>query len=273
MEEIKNNFIQKIKENKKYRNISDNVILREIENYMKKYQTDLYDEKFAVKIIRRQLHRIYSSYQTKGKKEIKRLLDELKNNENNVKIINEILSTTLSTKERLDKYFYIYNKIFELSKKPESIIDLGCGLNPISINYMNLEKLRYYAYDINDYDIEFINKFFDLMKIDGKAEILDIRDLESLRRIPKSDIIFMFKVYDLVVPKTKRFKKIGEEIINILKEKSEFMVISFATKTLTRKSMNLPRRIGFEMMLDRNNLKYSYIQTDNEIYYVIRKKV
>lgn len=269
---ISESFIKKIKENKKYKSISDEIIIKEIKDYMRKYQTDLYDEKFAIKIIRRQLHRIYSSYQTKGKKKIEKLLDELKNDKNSLEIINGILSTNLSTKERLDKYSTIYNKIFELSKKPGSIIDLGCGLNPISIPYMDLKNLKYYAYDISDYDIKFINKFFIIMGIDGEANILDARDLESLNKIPKSDIIFMFKVYDLIVPKSKKLKKIGEEIINIIKEKAEFLVVSFATKTLTRKPMNLPRRIGFEMMLDRNKLKYNFIQTDNEIYYVVSKK-
>ncbi len=265
-------FIKKIKENKKYSSISSDVIIREIRNYMRKYQTDLYDEKFAIKIIRRQLHRFYSSYQTKGKKKISSLLEILEKDRSNLEVINKILSTTLATKERLDKYSNIYKKIFEISKEPISITDLGCGLNPISIPYMKLKNLKYNAYDIDEEDVNLLNKFFKIMNISGKAEILDIRDFEKIKKIERSDIIFMFKIYDLIVPKTKRFRRIGEEIINILKDKSEFLVVSFATKTLTMKSMNLPRRVGFEMMLDRNNLKYNFIQTDNEIYYVVSKK-
>lgn len=269
---ISKDFIKKVKENKKYNSISDDVVINEIKNYMRKYQTDLYDEKFALKIIRRQLHRFYSSYQTKGKKKINNLLEILEKDRNNLDVINQILSTTLATKERLEKYPNIYKKIFEISKEPNSITDLGCGLNPISIPYMKLKNLRYNAYDIDEEDIKSLNNFFKIMKIDGKAEIIDLRDIEKIKEIEKSDIIFMFKIYDLIVPKSKKFKKIGEEIINILKDKSDFLVVSFATKTLTMKSMNLPRRIGFEMMLDRNNLKYDFIQTDNEIYYVVSKK-
>lgn len=271
-EDIYKNFIKKIKENKKYSSISEDVIIIEIKNYMRKYQTDLYDEKFAIKMIRRQLHRFYSSYQTKGKKKINNLLEILEKDKENLDVINEILSTTIATKERLEKYSNIYKKIFEISKEPSSITDLGCGLNPISIPYMQLKNLKYNAYDIDEEDVNLLNKFFKIMNINGKAEILDLRNLEKLKKIEKSDMIFMFKVYDLIVPKTKKFKKIGEDIINIIKDKAEFLVVSFATKTLTRKSMNLPRRIGFEMMLDRNNLKYDFIQTDNEIYYVVSEK-
>jgi hypothetical protein len=267
-EKIEKDFIKKIKDNKKYISISDSIIKREVKEYARKYNLNFYNEE-DIKNIRKQLHRFYSSYQTKAKKKIPKLLEELKKNNRDFEIINKILSASLSTKERLDKYPFIYDKIFEVSKKPNFIIDLGCGLNPFSITYMKLKDIRYNAYDINEKDLEFITDFFLIMKIDGKAEIMDVRDLDSLKKIPHSDIIFMFKLYDLIVPKNRRLKKIGEEIIKVLKQKADFIVVSFATKTLSRKLMNLPRRIGFEMMLDRNNMKYNFIQTDNEIYYVI----
>lgn len=268
-------FIEKIKENKKYSSISDDIVKKEIKNFMRKYQADeqaIYDDKFAIKVIRKELHRLYSSYQTKGKKKRGAILDKLKEDPNNLEIINEIISTTLATKERLDKYPTIYQKIFKLTGKPKSITDIGCGLNPISIPYMKLSSIEYNAYDIDEDDIKFLNEFFKISKIKGKAKIFDAREKEELEDLPKSDLIFMFKLYDLIVPKNRKLKKLGEEIINILKDKANHLVVSFATKTLTRKSMKLPRRIGFEMMLDRNQLKYEAIETDNEIYYIISKK-
>ncbi|MEK6952006.1 MAG: hypothetical protein AABX29_03250, partial [Nanoarchaeota archaeon] len=55
----------------------------------------------------------------------------------------------------------------------------------------------------------------------------------------------------------------------LLKNKTNFIVASFATKTLTKKSMKLPRRTGFEKMLLRNNLKFKSFSTNNEVFYVI----
>ena len=271
---IPKSFIEKIKENKKYSSISDDIVKKEIENYMRKYQTDLYDEKFAIKIIRKELH---SSYQTKGKKKRDSLLKDIDILQNKnapesevLEVINALLKITLSTIERLPHYEKLYKDIFNITGKPKSIIDLGAGLNPLSFSLMGLPKsTEYHSYDIDTEDIKFLNKFFKTLKINGKAEILDVRELEDLGNLPKTDIIFMFKLYDLIVPKAKKLKKLGEEIINILKEKANYLVVSFATKTLTRRSMKLPRRIGFEMMLDRNQLKYELIETDNEIYYVV----
>ena len=273
---ISKEFIEKIKENKKYASISDGIVIKEIERYMKKYQIDndqIYDDRFAIKVIRKELHRLYSSYQTKGKKNREKLLEDLKENPDSKDIQTKLLSITLSTIERLPHYKKLYKDIFKITGNPKSIIDLGAGLNPLSFPLTNLPKsTTYNSYDIDTEDITFLNKFYKTIKIKGKAEILDARDLEKLNKLPKADIIFMFKLFDLIVPKAKKQKKLGEEIINLLMTKTKYLIASFATKTLTRKSMKLPRRIGFEMMLDRNQLKYELIETDNEIYYVISRK-
>jgi len=269
-------FIKKVKDHKKYRSLSDDIIKKEIDNYLKRYAHDLYDEKFALKKIRKELHRIYSSYQTKGKRKRDKLLIEIENliskqalESQILEVTNNLLSITISTKERLDNYPIIYKKIFEITGKPRTILDLGAGLNPLSSPYMNLSSLNYYAYDIDLEDIKFLNKYFKIIKINGKAAILDIRDLEKISNLPSSDIVFMFKVYDLIIPKNRKQKKLGEDLINLLIKKTKFIVVSFATKTLTRKSMNLPRRIGFELMLARNQLSFKTIKTPNEIFYVI----
>ena len=269
-------FIKKVKENKKYKSLSNDIIKKEIDKYLKRYTHDLYDEKFALKKIRKELHRIYSSYQTKGKRKRDKLLIELENLINKrapesqvLEVTNNLLSITISTKERLDNYPIIYEKIFEITGNPKTILDLGSGLNPLSFHYMNLPSLNYYTYDIDLEDIKFLNKYFKIIKINGKSAILDIRNLKDISNLPSSDIIFMFKVYDLIVPKNRKQKKLGEELINLLIKKTKFIVVSFATKTLTRKSMKLPRRIGFELMLSRNQLSFKTIKTHNEIFYII----
>ncbi|MFH1358918.1 MAG: hypothetical protein ABIH37_03465 [archaeon] len=275
-------FVKKIKQNKKYNSISDDIVEKEINNYIRKFNADLYDDKFALKKIRKELHRLYSSYQTKGKrkrddylKELELILHKQGQTSQLLEVTKKILSTTLSCNERFENYPTLYNEIFKITKKPKTILDLGAGLNPVSYSFMNLTKLKYYSYDIDLEDIKFLNKFFKIMKpkgLNGKASELDIRDLNKVSKLPSSDVIFMFKVYDLIIPKNKKKKKIGEELIKLLLEKSKYLVVSFATKTLTRKSMKLPRRIGFEMMLDRNQIKHKLIETNNEIFYVISKK-
>jgi len=266
---MKNNLLNQIKKNKKYKFISDAVVKKEIKDYLKDNKNA--SEKKAIKYIRSKLHKTYSVFQTKKKKKINNLLEELKKTKTKkefLEIINNLLSSVISTKERLKEYPLIYKNIFKITGNPKTITDLGAGLNPFSTPYMNLKKLKYNSYDIDENDIKLLNKFFKIIKIKGKASILDIRDNSKISNLPPTDIIFLFKVIDLIDNKNH---KPSEELINQLIKKTKFIVVSFATKTVTRKEMNFPDRKWFELMLERNSLKFKNFQTENEIFYVISK--
>ena len=265
-----NNLLTQVKSNKKYSSIADEIILQEINNYLNKNKITKISKQ-DIKEIRNSLHKSYASFQTRKKNKISIYLNELRNNSNNKQIINRLLSTTLSTKERLDNYSDIYNQIFKITGLPKTIIDLGCGLNPFSYPLMNLDSLNYYAYDINQEDINNLNEYFKIMKttgLNGKAAILDIRNLSKISSLPSSDIVFLFKVIDII---DKENHKPSEElIVKLINEnKAKFIVASFATATLTRKPMNNPHRKWLELMLNRNNLNFQTIKTENEIFYVI----
>ena len=273
-ETIINQMLTKIKQNKKYKTIDNSIVKREIDGYLKSHQKANLDSlnKQAIKEIRAKLHRLYSSYQTKKKRKKDKYLEELKLKVSEKKdirqITNEILAVTISTKERLSDYEFIYSQIFEITGKPKIIVDVGSGLNPVSYPLMNLKELTYYAYDIDIDDVNFLNKYFKIMKskgLRGKASILDIRGLKNIDKIPKSDVVFMFKLIDLIDDK----KKISEELIKKIIGNTSFIVVSFATRTLTRKPMRLPRRIGFELMLERIGLEFKRFSIENEVFYVI----
>jgi 16S rRNA (guanine(1405)-N(7))-methyltransferase len=263
-----------IKDSKKYSGLSEEFIENEIKKHFNSNPNLRRVTHKDIKEIKSKLHRIYSSYQTKKKRKLTNYIDELANAKDNLQLLNvvdSILSTTLSTKERINDYPHIYEEIFKLTSRPSSIVDLGCGLNPVSYTHMHLKKINYHAYDISEQDIQFLNDYFKLMEkyeLHGKAEILDVRNFSNLSGIPQSDIIFMFKLIDLIDEKNK---KTSEELIKSLISKTHAIVASFATATLTRKSMNLPQRRGFELMLERIGLQFKTISTHNEIFYVISR--
>jgi len=273
---VLNQFLEKVKSNKKYKTISEDIVLEEIKKYLKR-NTNLKLEqqinKKSISEIRKQLHLLYSSFQTKKKKKIKDYFNQLKQSKSKkelIEITNKLLSTTLSTKERLECYNQIYKQIFKITNKPKTIIDLGAGFNIFSFPYMGLNKLTYYSYDINKEDIKLINQYIDIIKprgLSGKAEILNIKDIKQLQKLPKSDIIFLFKVIDII---DKKDHKPSEQLITYLfkQKKAKNIVISFATRTITRRKMNFPIRKWFELMLKRNNLKFKTIKTSNEIFYI-----
>ena len=277
MQEKNNNLTQeilkKVKQHKKYKSIADEIVVEEINKYLKSNPSEKINKEM-IKSIRKQLHRLYSSYQTGKKTKREKYLEELKTNKNNQELLNNLLSITISTKERLNQYPELYKQIFKITGKPKTIVDLGSGLNPLSYPLMKIKTLNYYAYDIDEEDMKFLNKYFKIMKqqgLNGKAEIINLRKLENnskLKNLPESDIILLLKVIDLIDEKKKN---ISEELIKQLIKKTKYIVASF--ETLTRKPMKLPRRQGFEKMLERNNLKAQTIKTDNEIFYMISESL
>jgi len=260
-------ILEKIKQNKKYSSISDDIIKKLINYHLNSNPRITQSDKETIKELRAKLHKLYSSFQTKKKRKKENYLEELKQNPNSIERTKKLLSITLSTKERVNDYEQLYKNIFFITSKPKILLDVGAGLNPLSFPLMNLQKLIYYAYDINIEDKNFLNKYFQIMKsfgLNGKAEILDITNLKSIKKLPQSDLIFLFKIIDIIPT-----KKLAEQILLILIKKTNFIIVSFPTKTITRKQMNNPKRKWFELMLERNNLVYKIIEISNEIFYII----
>lgn len=254
-------ILKLIKQSKKYKHLSNEVIENSISKYQKqnpKWQE--YKPEYVIKEIKSKLHDIYGSFQNRSKKKIDKYLED--------KDIDSILKTNKSTKERINDYSSLYKEIYKITESPKTILDLGAGLNPCAYSYFP-NKPKYFAYDINEEDTLFLNNFFKSFNIDGKAETLDLANINNLKKLPTTDLCFMFKVID-PIEKQEKGHKLAEEIIESLKTKCKFLVISFATKTLSGRRMNFPHRGWIERLLERLNLKYNKILKENEIYYVIQ---
>ncbi len=252
-------LIEKVKANKKYKFISNEIVEKEIREYIRKNpEYERYKEKMIIRDIRTELHKSYARFQIKKKKKREQYLKE--------RDYNGILKTNLSTKERLEYYKELYENIFKVTGKPKTILDLGAGINPCSYPLMNI-KASYYAYDVDEEDADFLNRFFKAFKIQGKAEIMDLSNIENIKKLPKADVCFMFKFLDPL--EKNKGHKLSEEIIKVLKCK--YIIASFATKTISGKKMNYSYRGWIERMLDRIGLKYNFIELGNEIHYIIKK--
>ena len=237
--------------------------------------------KETVKGIRQVLHKYHGSFKIENKtKEIEKegFLKKLKEADNklSLEIHKDVLETSLSTKERIEFYDSLYKDLFKITSPPKSILDLGSGMNPLSFPFMGLKNIEYLATEINEKDINFLNSYFAFMEnkgLKGRAVFLDLNNKESqekLKEISRVDICFAFKLFESIeLSKKKKFSKIEEIIKNL---SSDWIVVSFPTKTLSQKEMNFKKRIWFELMLKRLKLKFFEVEKSNEIFYVIRNK-
>ena len=279
MEEEKE-LIAEIKKKRELASLADDFVEKELSEYLKRdydaqkfLKTEInpksYLYKKIVKEVRARLRRSFGLFRlNQDQVQQEYFLGQLKL-KYNLEMIREILATNASTKERLEFYGKLYEKIFQITGKPEKILDLGCGLNPFSVVFMKLSRCTYRAYDLDQNENKLLNEFFQLWHdrqqlFQGRAEILDLLHFSSL---PPSDVAFLFKVTD-VLDQNQGHKK-TEELLQ--KVPAKFVVISFSTFTMSGKRMTAPRRSWMEWLCQRLGYKQTILEFYNEIFYVVEK--
>lgn len=236
------------------------------------------DYKCVLKYSRNILRRSVGVYKTRKFKENQQLLNQIKeklrqhqlDSEEILELHKKVLSSHRSTKERLEIYPQLYKKIFSITIKPSIILDLGCGLNPISYPWMKLGQIRYYAVDVNEQDLELVKKYFNIAGINGFTKKLNLQNAQKeliLKDFPKADVCFLFKVIESL--ELIKNHKLSEKLVAQIQAK--WLVVSFATKTLSGRPMKKIKRNWFEQMLIRLNFKFRIIIEQNEIFYICNK--
>lgn len=232
--------------------------------------------KRIIKYARAVLHRNIGAYCTRSYKKNKQLLKSLGkllekglNSEESLALHRQILGTHSSTRERVLSYEVLYKRLFEISGKPKIILDLGCGLNPLSFPWMGLKNIEYHAVDINNNDLELVKEYFEIIGERCCIKRIDLQkggDMAGM--FPKADICFLFKVLECIDQKNH---KPSEAVIKQLA--ARFVVASFATRTLSGRRMRQARRVWLEQMLRRLGFEFRIFREGDEIFYLIQKEL
>lgn len=227
-----------------------------------------------IKEVRARLRRVVGLFTSS--KDLQELLDRLcqTNFQSSASrsLHQQLLSRHPSTSDRVSWYPQWYRQLWRITGKPTVILDLGCGLHPFSFRFMGLQKLNYYAYDINQTNLQLLDRYFAYVHqqrpdIQGKTTVLDMtKELRSL--LPPADVAFLLKMTDVL--ELKKGHKITEHILSQLPAK--WVVISFSTVTLSGKPMNYPGRKWIELLCQRLGYSFSVLTFPTEIFYVIKKK-
>ncbi len=272
-------IIKLIKKKKELNDLNDQFVYDELEKYFRQEQKIFFslsegftekskDLKIVIKKVRAKLRRAYSLFRVEQEsKKRKELVEEYLVTKKKG-LIEEILKTHSSTKERLMIYPQLYKKIFKITGKPKRIIDLGCGINPFSVGFMKLNQLTYHAYDISNEEVELLNLFFKtLNSVAGKADVLDTLQWTKLKRLREVDIAFLFKMTDVL--DRGQGHKTSEKVIKLIPAK--YIVVSFPTLTMSGRKMNHPRRRWIELMSKRLGYNVKMLEFSNELFYVLEK--
>ncbi|MDO8564149.1 MAG: hypothetical protein Q7R87_04020 [Nanoarchaeota archaeon] len=254
-EELIKSLCFSVKEKKELSGLANSIVEEAIKSYfsknnIKKSNFSEKEKKLVIKEVRSNLRRLSGRFQNTSSLQ-QELLESGK--------IEDLLKTHSSAEERIADYPFLKGKISPLHIK--SILDLGCGLNPIALAS---KGIKYYATDINQNDLDLVKEYFNMNNISGEAFLYDLRNLNS--PLPKADLCLILKVFDVL---EERGHKLAEKIIKFIQCK--YLLVSFSTKTLSGKPMNHPQRGWIEQLLKRLNYSYESFKTKNEIFYLIKK--
>jgi 16S rRNA (guanine(1405)-N(7))-methyltransferase len=136
--------------------------------------------KTALKTVKRKLHNVVATYLGEpdyAKMSVK--LAQINNDALDSKPLRafclDVLSQHASAAERIPLMDNFYTQLFAVTGIPNTILDLACGLHPLAFPWMGLPTtVHYYAYDIIQPRVDFINLFFSKIGLAPLAENLDI---------------------------------------------------------------------------------------------------
>ena len=190
--------------------------------------------KEAVKATKNKLHQVGGAYFTTAL-DYESWLDDLRlapDHESLQQVCLMIMGKHTSTRERLPILNDFYPQIFSYIPPPESVLDVACGLNPLSIRWMPLAPgTRYLACDIYADMVAFTGEFLKMLPLDGQTQVCDVIASPPGETV---DLAFVLKT----IPCLEQVdKNAGTRLLDGLN--ARYLVISFPAKSLGGRSKGM----------------------------------
>jgi 16S rRNA (guanine(1405)-N(7))-methyltransferase len=227
------------------------------------------DEKTIMKNVRKKMHNIIAPYL--GDPDYSEAINRLKtvfqsgNTEEIKQTCVRILNQHASTRERVPYLLNFYQQIFSVCGKPRSILDLACGLNPISLPWMDLPlKAEYFAYDIHAPRINLINEFLVLA---GRQPLAEVRDILVNPPEIKGDMAFFFKEAHRLEQRRKGANRELWQALNV-----DTLVVSLPISSLSgQHDLSGQMRRLVENAIQGTSWSIQEIKIGNELVFCINK--
>lgn len=186
----------------------------------------------------------------------------------------DCLNGHLSTRERLPILADFYERIFAITGKPQSILDIACGLNPLALRWMGLlpnhhlpitdHGLRFYAYDIHEPRIAFINHY---LQLEGLEPLAKLQDVAMAFPQEQADVALFLKE----MPRFERnYGGRGRPLLESLH--ARFLVISYPTIS-THGGRNLTNRYRefMHQLIQGYDWPVTELLFDGELVFILEK--
>lgn len=197
------NLVEEVKKKKEFSGLPDSIVKRALA------ESDE-DVKGARKLLRKYFGVFLTNRVLKGK--------------------GNLLDVHISSKKR--DYVEFYSKIFQGIDEVGSIIDLGCGVNGFSYEYLPSEA-EYVGIEAASQLVDQMNEFFEINSFNAKAVCLDLFEIDKVLDVLKVQrkprVVFLFQVIDALENMERNFSK---KFIDEIMKECEVLVISLPLVSL-----------------------------------------
>jgi len=240
---------------------------KDIEKVFLRFEKREVSEEEKIRLARDLLRKIYFAF---GSRKLlnKKIVDK--------KTPEEILQKHISTRERFKFYDEVYGKLFQnLKEEKVCVIDLGAGINGFSFNFLKkyLDNFYYFGVEAVGQLVDLMNYYFKNRGIENAGAISEsLFNLEKIKKlilqVKEKKVVFLFKTLDSLEMLERDYsKKLLEEIFPLV----DFIVVSFATKSLISKKAFKVKRYWFENFVKTKNWNVSSFETEFEKYFILSR--
>ena len=256
-----------VRQSRRYSGIDEAVIRRSAARALLEARGQVND---AIKRTKRQLHQVYGAYAGVAHR-YDRLLSRLtqahaEGRDEFLAELRRIMALHASTRERLLYLEDFYSALFARVGPVTSILDVGCGLNPLAAPWMRLSHDAVYtAVEIEASLAAFVGDCLDLMAVRARSLVSDA--IAS----PPQDTVDLALVLKLAPCLEQQQRGAAGDLIGSLR--ARFVAVSFPVRSLggRGKGMHANYARVFEQMAGREQWNAEEIAVRGELLYLITK--
>lgn len=256
-------LLDKLLQSKNYRDICPDTVRRVWAECAARYKRP----KDAERAAREALHGISGAFMTPG--EARQLASDMQawRRERDDARLERMLSRHASTRERLplSDMVALYARVFEVTGRPRSMLDLACGVNPI---YLGARGIETAGVDISGLAVDAVNRFGEACGMPVRAACADLLCPGAIP-VERFDVALLLKLLPLL-----ERQQAGAALAAMRAINAEWLVVSFPTRTLGGRNVGMAAQYSgwMEAHVPEGRSVAASFETGNELFFILGRE-
>lgn len=252
---------------KRHRHVSPDLVRRLAETELIRPGSARLARKELIKAVKTKLHQAVGAFGDEAL-DARRLIDRLRaagSPDELTADCREALRLHSSTRERLPEIERFYAVIWAETGLPGVVLDLGCGLAPLSLPWMGLpDATLYLGYEADTAAVEIANVYLALV---GRPKLVEARDLVARPPTEPADVALVLKLLPTL---DQQQPGAGLALLDSLN--ARFAVVSYPARSLGGRDKGMARTYDGQVaaiLAARPAWKAQRLDLTTELVYVI----